>query len=181
MVKDDHPEGEHHPHHGHDGKRSFLSRGFIPALGFVLFIILFAVIFYAHMSTGKTTYNAMNQKSLAIREFGSADAPKMMGYFTTYGALAGLFFGIITLIISYIVYGLARIAKWDGASGLGLAVAYGLFAFYGYEFTYLGPGTVTWANGITAFLGPPLLWSSLIVFLLGVASIVFVIRKKGVA
>ena len=161
------PHADHHP-----GKPPFYARKIIPFLAFLAFIILFALIFLAHKNGGITQYNTLNQKSLAIREFGLADAPTIMGYFTTYGPFAGLLFGVFTLIISYILYWVLRLTRWDGAAGLSILLTYGLFAFYGYEFAYEGPGTLAWANGITSFLGPPLLWTGIILAAAGLACII---------
>lgn len=179
MVKDkgNHSKSEQDDSHRQD--KAFYCKGYIPFLAFVLFGVIFAIIFSVHQAAGKVQYTSMNQKSLAIRDFGSADAQTVMNYFTSYGMYAGVIFGIFTIIISYIIYALARISKWNGAAGVGLLVAYGLFAFYGYEFTFLGPGTVTWANGITAFIGPPLLVSSILMSIIGLVFITLAILNIG--
>ncbi|MBI5654461.1 hypothetical protein HZC53_02295 [Candidatus Uhrbacteria bacterium] len=159
--------------------KPFLKSALLPVLAFIVMAGAYAAVFYIFKAQSLKDFADVISKVPSIRLFGSGTVGTVMAYFPTYGALAGLVFGLLNLILAYILLGLfaiVRLTKLAFGVTLSLLLSLVPFAFLGWGLVYSSNTNTALAAGIVYFVGRPLWYASLIT--LGFAFVLFLLSFK---
>lgn len=160
-------------------KKPFLKSALLPVLMFLVMAGAYAAFFYAFRTQSSKDFMDAVQKVPSIRLFGSSAVEQVKMYFPAYGALAGLVFGLLELILAYVLLGLfaiVRLTKLAFGTTLSLLVSVIPFAILGWGVLYSSNTNTAVSAGIVYFVGRPLWYASLVA--LGCAFVLFLLSFK---
>lgn len=159
--------------------KPFLKSALLPVLVFLFMAGAYAAFFYVFKSQSLKDFADAVGKVPSIRLFGSGAVEQVKQYFPTYGALAGLVFGLLEMLVAYILLGLfaiVRLTKLAFGTTLSLLVSALPFAVLGWGITYSSNTNTAVSAGIVYFVGRPLWYASLAT--LGFAAVLFLLSFK---
>lgn len=159
--------------------KPFLKSALLPVLAFIVMAGAYAAVFYIFRAQSLKDFTDAVSKVPSIRLFGSGTVDTIKSYFPVYGALAGLAFGLLSLILAYILLGLfaiVRLTKLAFGTTLSLLLSVVPFAVLGWGVLYSSNTNTAIAAGVVYFVGRPLWYASLVT--LGFAFVLFLLSFK---
>jgi len=139
----------------------------------------FVALFYAFKSSAASSFDATIAALPSVKIFGSGSANTIRGYFVTYGALAGVIFGLLYAILSYVTLGIFAIVRLTktpfGVTSCCLLSSLP-FVWLGYAMSNQSNKNTAIAAGAVFFLGAPLMYAGLVVA--GVSLVLFALSFK---
>lgn len=159
--------------------KPFLKSALLPVLALIVMAGAYAAVFYVFKAQSLKDFMDAVQKVPSIRLFGFGTVDTVKSYFPTYGALAGLVFGLLNLVLAYILLGLSaivRLTKLAFGTTLSLLLSVIPFAVLGWGISYSSNTNTAISAGIVYFVGRPLWYASLVT--LGFAFVLFLLSFK---
>jgi hypothetical protein len=144
--------------------KPFLKSALLPVLTLLVMAGAYAAFFYVFKAQALKDFTDTIQKVPSIRLYGSSAVQQIRDYLPTYGALAGLVFGLLNLVVAYILLGLfalVRLTKHAFGVTLSLLISTIPFAVLGWGLVYSSNTNTAVAAGIVYFVGRPLWYASL--------------------
>ncbi len=139
-----------------------------PLLPFLAMLLFAALFFAATRMVPAQTAGIENARVIAL--------------FEKYLPLTGVAFGLLSLLLMYLLFGLKALLGM-GRSGLGapvvLMLGYAPWAAFGYQLLYREPRYAMIAKAIIAFLGQPLMLSGMAMTGLGLVWFFFRLFKRA--
>lgn len=153
-----------------------------PVLGlfllFVAFAVVFVAAFYATQGAAGVKFDQAAQGNFGLTQFGgSLEETKEIA--TTYGALAGVGFGLLAFLMGLVVFAILRAIKVPKAVAAAIPsfFCYGARLAIAIQLVWFEPKMTAWGNAIIFYLGPPLLCASAVALVLTVVFLVLGLKK----
>ncbi len=147
----------------------------------LLFAVVYAIIFYVRKDTALQEFNMLVNEVPSLVRFGSSMISVVNDYFTKFGALAGLVFALIQMILASVIYlimKIVRLAKWKLSVPLALFVALLPLVFFGHNMVFVSNRFTALSGGIIQFAGYPLWYASFITGALLILILLYGFLKK---
>ncbi len=147
----------------------------------LIFAVIYVIIFYVRKDTALQEFNTMISQVPSLVRFGSSVISVVNDYFAKFGALAGLVFALIQMILASIIYlimKIVRLAKWKLSVPLALFVALLPLAFFGHNMVFVSNRFTALTGGIIQFAGYPLWYTSLVTGALLILILLYGFLKK---
>lgn len=145
---------------------------------FLVFAVVFSGAFLANKSTAFDRYTEANEDSIAISTWGS-DPAKVSGVFDKYGLLMTIGISALSLIASFVLYGILNLMSKAGwTTTVALAIPYLWWAVFGVELAFFENRYTQWANGIIFYIGYPMMYAG-ITALIAIAILAFVGNEES--
>lgn len=144
--------------------KPFLKSALLPVLALLVMAGAYAAFFYVFKVQSLKDFTDAVEKVPSIRLFGSSAVMQIKEYLPTYGALAGLLFGLLNLVAAYLllgVFAILRLTKLTFGVTLSLLVSTIPFVVLGWGVLYSSNTNTAVAAGIVYFVGRPLWYASL--------------------
>lgn len=147
----------------------------------LLFAVVYALIFYIRRESILQEFNILVSEIPSLVRFGSNAVRVVTDYFPKFGALGGVAFGLIQMILAFVIYlvmKIARISQWKPAVPLVLFIALLPLAFFGHNMVFVSSRFTALSSGIILFIGYPLWYASLVLLILLAFILLYGFLKK---
>lgn len=147
----------------------------------LIFAVIYAIIFYVRKDTAVQEFNTLISQVPSLVRFGSSVISVVNDYFAKFGALAGLVFALIQMILAsviYLVMKVVRLAKCKLSVPLALFIALLPLIFFGHNMVFVSNRFTALSGGIIQFAGYPLWYTSLIIGALLIFILLYGFLKK---
>lgn len=142
--------------------KPFLKSALLPVLALLVMAGAYAASFYIFQQQILRGYASAVSSVPSIVIFGPDSSLRVSYLFGTYGALAGLVFGLLNMLLAYILLGLSaavRLTKLAFGVTLALLASTLPFVVLGWGLLYSSNTNTAIAAGIVYFVGRPL-WNA---------------------
>lgn len=147
----------------------------------LLFAVVYAIIFYLRKDSALQEFDALIAQVPSLVRFGSNAISVVTEYFPKFGALGGIVFALIQMILAsvlYLIMKIVRLSKWKLAVPLALILALLPLAFFGHNMVFVSARFTALPSGIIQFVGYPLWYASLIIGVLLILILVYGFLRK---
>ncbi len=153
---------------------------------FLGFVAAYVAYFYLYRLDLQVDYLQATNEVPSLRYFGSNAIDRMMNISESWGALAGLAVGLLSFVVSMILFGLLKaikVAKIAWTHAIAMLLVYGVWLAFAVELIYFENRYSAIAIGVIMFVGRPLLVASvfallLVVVLLLLPSLIRLVRNN---
>lgn len=164
-------------------KPFFFSAKFI-FISFILSALLFAGFFYGLSPKINSKYDASIDAAPSITKFTPTRAKETKDLFTKFGPAAGIAFGIIFLLLSFLLFGffaLVRLGKLNFIAPLIQLVVSAVIFVFSYNLAFDSAHSTALSSAIVYFIGYPLFYSFAVLSIIFLILILFsfIPRKKA--
>ncbi len=158
---------------------SFYCRKGALSVVLILFVILFAVVFFYNKTAAEESYNQANQASPAIRNY-MTSTEEVKSVISKYGIIIGLIFAIISYVLVKVlqfILGIMNLDKLKIVNLLVLLCFSAILLAFGIQLAFLESRFTPIGNGVIFYVGYPLFYSALIMTIVVILSGIFALKN----
>ena len=147
----------------------------------LLFAVIYAVIFFVRKEATMQEFNMLMNEVPSLVRFGSSAISVVTEYFPKFGALGGVVFALVQMIVAAVIFlimKIVRLSKWKLTVPLALFLALLPLAFLGHNMVFVSNRFTALSSGIILFVGYPLWYASLALGTLLILILLYGLLKK---